>query len=97
MAVKKTNKVNITEIRKIAASKGAVIGTKEVIKNLKLGKLSKVYITSNCPSKVKKDIEYYAGAGKADVFSLDCPNDELGIICKKPYSISVMALSEGGN
>lgn len=96
MPRKKADKINVTEIRKIIKTKEAVIGTKEVIKNLKLGKISKVYLTSNCPAKIKESIAHYAGLGKATIFSLDYPNDELGIICKKPYHISVMALSKGG-
>lgn len=95
MAEKKTAKINVSEIRKITKSKEAVIGTKEVLKNLKLGRISKLYLTSNCPEDIREKTLHYAKSGKASVFNLDIPNDELGIICKKPYSISVMALLKG--
>jgi len=88
--------LSVGDIRKIAKLKELVIGTNEVVKNLKIGKVNKVYMASNCEQKDKESIEYYAGLSKAEVFYLEQPNDELGIICKKPYPISVMALSKGG-
>ena len=85
----------VDEIKKIIKEEKAVIGTKEVIKNLKLGKVEKVYLTSNCPAGVKKDVRYYAKLSGANVVQLKQPNDELGMLCKKPYSISVLGLLKG--
>ena len=85
----------IEEIRKIVKEGKAVIGTKEVLSQLKLGKISKVYVTANCPEKIKKDIEHYAGLSDAKIVQLDQPNDELGVVCKKPFSISVLGLAKG--
>ncbi len=85
----------IDEIRKIIKDQKAVVGTKEVIKNLKLGKITKVYVTTNCPEDVKEDIMHYADISKAEVVQLKQPNDELGVLCKKPYSISVLGLVKG--
>ncbi len=80
------------EIRKKIEEKKIVIGTERTIKNLKLGKIEKVYVTKNCPDDVKKDIEHYAKLGKANVVNLKYSNEELGIICKKPFSISVVSM-----
>ena len=85
----------VIEIRKLLESNKIVIGTDEVMKLLKLGKISKVFITSNCPDSVKEDLEKYAGISKAEVVQLDIPNEELGVVCKKPFSISVAAIVKG--
>lgn len=85
----------IEEIRKMVKEGKAVVGTREVLKQLKLGKISKVYITVNCPERVKKDVENYASLSGATVVQLDQPNDELGVLCKKPFSISVLGLAKG--
>jgi len=90
MAKKKTSDV-LAEIKKLIENKKAIVGTKRTIKNLKLGKLSRVYITVNCPENVKKDLEYYSKLAKVPVVELNYPNDELGILCKKSYSISVLS------
>ena len=80
----------ITEIKKLLKDKNLVIGTERTIKNLKSGKISKIFISSNCPSIVKADIEYYSKLTNAAVVKLKYPNEELGVICKKPFSISVL-------
>ena len=64
------------------------------MKNLKLGKVSKVLLASNCPDDVKETVERYAKMAGADVEQLDVPNDELGIICRKHFFISVMSVKK---
>lgn len=84
-----------TEIKKILKEKNLVIGTERTIKNLKLGKVDKVILTSNCPEKIQNDVEYYAELGKVEVFKTKCPNEELGNMCKKPFAISVLSILKG--
>jgi len=84
-----------SEIKKLLKEKSIAIGTERTIKNLKLGKVDKVIVTSNCHEKVQKDIEYYASLGKAEILKIKYPNEELGIICKKPFAISVLSILKG--
>ena len=88
-------KIDAVEIKKMMKSGSVVIGTERAIKSLKLGKVQKVLVSSNCPDAVEKDINYYAGLSGAEIHKLECPNDELSVICKKPFSISVLALVKG--
>ena len=83
---------SLEEIKKAIKEKKAVIGTKEVEKALKLAKIKKVYLTSNCPEKVKENIKYYAKIAEIEVEEIKKANDELGVLCKKPYSISVLGV-----
>lgn len=83
---------DLTDIRKNLKSKKLVIGTKEIIKNLKLGKLEKVFVTSNCPQQVKHDVSYYSSLSGCEFSQLEIPNEELGIVCKKQFAISVAGL-----
>ena len=80
------------DIKKNLKTKKLVIGTTETIKNLKLGKLEKVFVTANCPDTIKKDIAHYSSITGCEVAQLDIPNEELGIICKKQFAISVLGL-----
>jgi large subunit ribosomal protein L30e len=91
MAVTKTDK-NISEIRKLLKEKNIIIGTDRTLKNLKLGKIKKVYLSSNCSEKTRESIKHYSELSKASVVKLKYPNDELGILCKKPFSISVLGV-----
>ena len=85
-----------TEIKKIIKAKNFVVGTERTIKNLKLGKVEKVIISSNCSERVLDDLSYYAGLSKAETVKVNYPNEELGVICKKPFSISVLSILKGG-
>jgi len=91
MKAEKTDK-NISEIRKLLKEKKIIIGKERTLKNLKLGKISKVYLSSNCQEKTSSAVEHYSRLGKASVTKLKYPNDELGILCKKPFSISVLSV-----
>ncbi|PIN86041.1 50S ribosomal protein L30 [Candidatus Woesearchaeota archaeon CG10_big_fil_rev_8_21_14_0_10_44_13] len=82
------------DLKKLVKDKKAFVGTDQTIKNLKLGKVSKVLLSSNCPSDVKGDIKHYAALSNAKIEELDVPSDELGIICKKQFKISVMGVKK---
>ncbi len=91
MAVSKTDK-DISEIRKLVKQKSIIIGTDRTLKNLKLGKIKTVYLSSNCSEKAKETIDHYAKLSKTSIIKLKYPNDELGILCKKSFYISVLSV-----
>ncbi|MFH0868179.1 MAG: ribosomal L7Ae/L30e/S12e/Gadd45 family protein [Candidatus Woesearchaeota archaeon] len=93
MPQKKT--ITSTEIKKLIKGKKLVIGTERTIKNLKLGRIEKVIISSNCSETVLNDINRYAGLSKTETIKVVYPNTELGTICKKPFSISVLSILKG--
>ena len=88
-------KISSTDIRKLIKSKNLVIGTERTIKNLRLGKVDKIIVSSNCPEKVFENVKYYADLSKAEAIKVPYPNEELGVICKKPFSISVLSILKG--
>lgn len=82
------------DIKKLVKDKKALIGTEQTMKSLKQGKVAKVLITSNCPNDVKEDVKHYAKLSSAEVIELDIPNDELGILCRKQFPVSVMGINK---
>ncbi len=82
------------DIKKLVKDKKVFIGLDETVKNLKLGKVSKVFLTSNCPADVRETIERYSKMAGAEIEQLEIPNDELGIICRKHFFISVMSVKK---
>ncbi len=82
----------IAEIQKLLKEKKIIIGAKITLKNLKLGKISRVFLSANYSDKIKDSVEHYAELSKAVVVKLKYTNDELGILCKKPFSISVLSV-----
>ena len=86
-----SKKITSTEIKQLIKAGNVIIGTEKTVKSLRLGKVEKVLLSSNCPASVEKSINHYALLNGAEVHKLEYPNDELGVMCKKPFSISVLS------
>ena len=82
----------LDEIKANLKGSRLILGTDRTIKNLKSGKISKVFLSGNCSERVRSDIGYYGKIGSCPVEMLDVPNEELGLLCKKPFSVSVVGL-----
>ena len=90
-----TKKITSAEIKKMLKAGNFIVGTQRTMKGMKHGKVQKVLVSSNCPARVEKAINHYASMSGTELHKLEYPNDELGIICKKPFSISVLAFLKG--
>ncbi|MBI2507468.1 ribosomal L7Ae/L30e/S12e/Gadd45 family protein [Candidatus Woesearchaeota archaeon] len=74
----------------LESSEKLVFGTERNLKLLKNDGLKRIYFSSNCADKIKMDIKHY---GKSvEIVELNNVNNEIGVICKKPFSISVIGL-----
>lgn len=71
-----------------------ILGTKQTIKSIRAGKVSKVFLASNCPEVIAEDIEHYCAITEVPVekITIDCA--ELGSACKKPFYVSVVAIAK---
>jgi len=92
MAKKKTVDVSKDEIRKLLKSKKLIIGTDRVTKLAKQAKLDKVFISRNAPKTVLDDLDHYCKLGNIEVIRLQYANDEVGEMCNKPFSISILGV-----
>jgi ribosomal protein L30E len=80
------------ELKAMVKSGKAIIGTSRTLKLLRSQGLQKVFLSSNCPAEMEEEINRILGT--AELVKLPYPNDELGSICKKEFSISVLGLSK---
>ena len=78
------------ELRQALKDNKVIIGTDRVLKKVRIGKLSIVYLASNCPQVVREDVKHYSKLYNIKVNELKENNEELGTICKKHFSISVL-------
>lgn len=65
-----------------------IYGTENTVKKIKLGKMKKIYVSSNC--KDKQTLMLYAQQFGVEVVELEENNAQLGVICKRPHLISVL-------
>ncbi len=92
MAKQKTADKNVEEIKALLKEGRVVIGSDTVIKLMRAGQIGKVMLASNCSSKTTATAEHYGRLAGVGVVRLAYPNDELGILCKKPFPISVLGV-----
>lgn len=79
------------DLKKALNDKNLIFGTDRTLKALKSGKVKEVFLASNCPSNIVADIEHYAKLNGAEVKKLDMHDKEVGLICKKRHSVSVLS------
>jgi len=80
------------EIKKFLNSKKMLIGRNEVLKGIKKKLVSKVFFASNSPERLLSDLERYKSVEPFELLDTKLPNDELGTICKKPFSVSIIGI-----
>lgn len=83
--------MSVDELRKDLKTKKPIFGADRAIKELKIGKLNKIYLSSTCREDLKKDIKQYAKLAGVKIIALEETNEDLGVICKKPFNISVIS------
>ena len=82
------------DFKKLLESGKLLIGTNEVTKALRLGKLTKVMMAKNAKVAVQKDVTYYAKLAQVEVEVLDISNEQLGKQCKKPFFVSLLGITK---
>lgn len=82
----------VSEIKKLLVSNKLLIGTEGTMKQLRAGNVKKVYLASNCEPVVRDDVIRLCKFGQVEIVELAQSNEEIGVLCKKPYSISVIGV-----
>ncbi len=81
-----------TEIRKLLGTEKLIIGTDRVLKALHCGRVAKVIVASNAPEELRVRLDRYRSLASFELAEAGVTNDELGVLCKKPFSIAVLAV-----
>jgi ribosomal protein L30E len=71
-----------------------VLGSDRVLKLLREGQLERVFLASNAPAAPAADIKRFASLRGVTLEVLGVPNDELGVMCKKPFSIAAIGMKK---
>ena len=90
--VKKSISKEKKEIKQALDKGKLIIGTEETFKAIRRNLLVKVFISENC--SCGDDIKHLCNINNIDVIELSYSNEELGAICKKPFSISVLGMKQ---
>ena len=70
-----------------------IIGSDRVLKFIKNNKVAKVVLASNAPDLLKERIKHYQKIVNFELHELEINNSELGVLCKKPFPIASLAIT----
>jgi len=94
MAKKKVSDFTL-QIRKLMDANKLVMGTEKTMKMLCAGKIVEVLLASNCTAKCEETFKKYGALAGAEINKMNVPADEIGVICKKQFAISVLGILKG--
>jgi large subunit ribosomal protein L30e len=83
------------EINEAIEKKQIVIGMNRTMNALKKGLAKKIIFTKNCAKEFKNEIKELCKISNCEHEEFNGTNIELGVLCKKPFSISVLAILKG--
>ncbi|HIH35868.1 MAG TPA: 50S ribosomal protein L30e [Methanosphaera sp.] len=83
---------------RVAVDTGKVIlGSNKSIQAIKLGNGELVVMAANAPKNLKEDVEVYSKLSEIPVHIFDGSSVDLGSICGKPFTVSVLVIQEPGD
>jgi ribosomal protein L30E len=82
--------MEISEIKKILENDKAVFGINETLKLIEKKQIEEIVLSSNCPEDIMTKIV----ESEVKISEIDKTNQELGILCKKAFSVSVLGIKK---
>lgn len=90
MAKKRQEAPEIQELKQYLQQDKLVFGREEVLKRLQRGELTKVFVARNVPQK--EALEHLCAVGNVSLVTLEQDHEEVGILCKKNFFVSVIGV-----
>jgi large subunit ribosomal protein L30e len=86
--------ISTDQLRKLIEDKKVTIGTAATTRLLKADGIKRVLVAKNADQVTREAVGRYKAIAPIEVEELPVPNDELGVICKKPFSISIIGIKK---
>merc|ERR1712012_596732 len=95
--VKKSNESINSRLALVMKSGKCLLGYKQTLDSLRLGKAKLVIIANNTPPLRKSEIGYYAMLAKTGVHHYVGNNIELGTACGKYFRVCTLSITDPGD
>merc|ERR1712220_11381 len=95
--VKKSNESINSRLALVMKSGKCLLGYKQTLDSIRLGKAKLVIIANNTPPLRKSEIEYYAMLAKTGVHHYVGNNIELGTACGKYFRVCTLSITDPGD
>ncbi|MBN1786129.1 MAG: 50S ribosomal protein L30e [Candidatus Methanofastidiosa archaeon] len=84
------------EIRKAMETGKVIIGTDKSLVALKTGDAKIIIYANNCKKESKDDLDYYSKLGNVPTLAYKGTGVDLGMVCGKPFVVSMIAVLSPG-
>lgn len=81
----------LNEVKKLLEQGKLKFGADQALKLLRAGTATKIWLSSNVAPESLDDIRHFAALSGVEIVEMPQSNEELGELCRKPFSISVIA------
>ena len=82
----------------IAVKTGKVLfGANSTLNSAMSGKVQLIVAASNCPKKLRTELEYHCRLSKIPFLAYPKTGLELGRVCNKPFGVSTLAIRDSGD
>jgi large subunit ribosomal protein L30e len=82
------------KIKQALEAGNVIIGTKQVMKNIKNGKVEYVLYAQNCPAEIKTDLLRNAKIANVQVEEFNGTGKQLGIFMAKAFPVAVIGVKK---
>jgi large subunit ribosomal protein L30e len=83
---------------RMALNTGRVyLGTKVAMRELRRGRAKIAILSSNCPEDAKNEIEIHGRLSEIPVLEHQKDSVDLGMLCGKPFPVSVIVINDTGD
>ncbi len=84
--------MTLSELKKHAGSKKLIIGKDRVLKMLRKNNIKEIFLSANCGPDTLEDVESFAKKFDVKISRLKITNDDMGVVVKKPFAVSIAGL-----
>ena len=83
---------------RMALNTGRVhLGTKIAMRELRRGRAKIAILSSNCPDQTRDEIETHGRLSNIPVLEHQKDSIDLGVLCGKPFPVSVIVINDTGD
>ena len=85
------------ELKNLIKTGKYTLGARSTIKAVATGRAKMVIIAKNAPPELRDRVLYYARLGGIPVYTFEGTSQDLGVVCGKPFKISMIAVIDEGS
>lgn len=80
------------DIRDAIKEKRLLIGSREVLRSLRKGRIESVFFATNCPEQSRNQLMHYSGISGVRMEKFEGNSRQLGEICGRPYKTTMVGI-----